>query len=545
MLVDNRKSLYAAILLAVVFSLYGNTLFNGFVWDDRSVVVNNRDIKDFSVKKIVLASVSGLEYLPLRDLSYAVDYALWGDRATGFHLTNLLLFLVNVILVYLLAGETLHLLRRKGEEPRKWEIPFSVALLFAVHPIQSQAVNFITCRNVLLSGAFFFSAIIIWLRSYDPVGEKRVVICWWGLVCFVCALLCKATTIILPLLLLLYTLLGERDGLRKRLLGLVPYFFAALVFFFIHRHFALKANLIATGQGASDSAGIVATLTIALQIPFFYLKMLLLPAGFSAEYDVHFAVSPVAPQVMAALSLLLVSIAVAIPGRLKNRPMVFSFGWFLIALVPVLNIFPTTPLVADRYVFIPIFGFLLLIVATLSDIADRFNRKALLYPIIMVAAGLAVVTFSQNRVWKDDRSLWEAAVRNSPGQPKGYTNLGWAYFHAGEYEKGIEVFKQQQKLFPGDYNLELARGYYHFKRQEWREAVGWFDKVLIKKDDSLYALYLSGRSYVEMGDYAQAVNAFNRILISREPDFSGYRDTARKNLEWLRMQSHSSSRQGR
>ena len=100
---NKRQTLYLLLLTAAVLALFGNTLLNGFVYDDAVLTVGNKVYTEFMLEKMFFSPGNGLEYLPLRDLTFAIDFAVWGERAVGFHLTNLLIYLANVFAVYYLT----------------------------------------------------------------------------------------------------------------------------------------------------------------------------------------------------------------------------------------------------------------------------------------------------------------------------------------------------------------------------------------------------------------------------------------------------------
>ena len=156
--------LYPPILVLAVFLLYAVTLGHGFVWDDHVYVVGNKAYQDFDLPKIFSSLANRVEYLPLRDLTLAIDYRFWGESPFGFHLTNILLFTCNILLIYLFAAE----LPFAGDdiEARK-RAAFLTALFFGLHPLISESVNLIAFRNVLLSGAAFFLAAYLYARDQN------------------------------------------------------------------------------------------------------------------------------------------------------------------------------------------------------------------------------------------------------------------------------------------------------------------------------------------------------------------------------------------
>jgi protein O-mannosyl-transferase len=350
---NKRQSLYLLLLTATVLALFGNTLLNGFVYDDTVLTVGNRVYTEFMLERMFFSPGNGLEYLPLRDLTYAIDFAVWGERAFGFHLTNLLIYLANVFAVYYLTVQ-LCLLRGAKEEVEGWGVAataFVAALLFAVHPIHSEAVAWVTGRNVLLSGLFFFLGSAFYVAY---LRRDRGVISGYYLgafICYFCALLSKATSITLPLVFLLFVAFDRREKRVTRLLQLLPFFALALVFFVLFREVATATNVISHGFTSLGSSSILVKAVTALKIPVFYLWKLVVPVGLSPEYDVEFASSLMEPGTLLALGALVALTAAAVFLRKKYPELLLGFGWFMLTLLPVLNFFATNPVVADRYAY--------------------------------------------------------------------------------------------------------------------------------------------------------------------------------------------------
>src|SRR3972149_836057 len=137
------------LILVISFIVYSNSLKNGFVnYDDNWLVLENRKIKGLGLENLynIFSEPTASDYLPLKELSYALDYHFWRLNPLGFHLTNVILFMINCLLVYLL---TLKIFEDKA-------LSFFSSLLFTLHPIHAEAVNWISARKDVLSGMFFF-----------------------------------------------------------------------------------------------------------------------------------------------------------------------------------------------------------------------------------------------------------------------------------------------------------------------------------------------------------------------------------------------------
>jgi hypothetical protein len=521
------------IILAVII-VYGATLANGFVWDDHAIVQGRNVYRTFDLRAMVLSLGNELEYLPLRDISYAIDYKLWGERAAfGFHLSNLLIYLASLFFVYFVTVEILKLLRTEATPTLLKSVSLLVTLFYALHPIQVQAVSFVTCRNVLLSGLFFYAACYLYLRSWQRDACLSVPLYAGAILCFLLALLSKATVIIFPLILCGIEW-ARSSGLQAKIKRTAPFFTIALIFYFVFRSVAVKAQLISEDPTDSFSEIFGQKIAIAGQIPWFYLKKLIIPFGFAADYEDTFTRNITSGMAILAVSGIILVIFLCWKLRASYPHQFFGVFWFFATLLPVMNFFETNPIVSDRYAYLPNYGFCLILGTTV--IFKIKNTELSRYVAIIFICLASIISIKMTKVWKSDLSLWESNVKSAPGQIKGYTNLGWTYFHNKDYEQAFQVFRYEQSIKKDSINYELAQGYRYYLDHNYQEAIKMFQLALQKKQDALYPLYLLARSYLFIGDNKEASIALKRILSSKEVDFSGYRSKAQSLLGQLQNQ---------
>ena len=431
-----------ALLLSAVCLLYGNTLFGGFVWDD-NLFTSNQVYWSFDFGKIFFSLANGLEYQPVRDLTYLFDIAVWRGSSFGFHLTNLLLFVATVILAYRVAGEIQSLSGKPDSATPGWFVPFFAATLFAVHPQKSEVVAWITQRNTLLA-TFFFLLSICFFSSYLEKDEKKSFL--FSLLAFFPAILSKATVVILPLLLLFLMVFKRRGGWRQGSfwLSLAPFFALSGGGAALHIAIARKTTVISSAYYGPFSE----RLAVAAQIPFFYLKKSLLPIDISAFYAENFSTSIGSARVLTSAALLIAFIALAFLLRRRFPEILLGGGWFAITLLPVSNLFATSPVTADRYLFLPSFGLAFTAASLMSRI--RLPLKLTISILLLLISLLASVTFRQNRIWHDDISLWSETSRRSPQVSGVWFNLGRALHRTPQLSMALEAYLRAIKLDPFD-----------------------------------------------------------------------------------------------
>lgn len=431
-----------ALLALVVILLYGNTLYGGFVWDD-NLFAANEVYWGFDWRRIFFSLANGLEYQPVRDLTYLFDIAVWKNDPFGFHLTNLLLFIAIVFLVYKTTESLSLFARAQDNRTPRWFVPIFTTLFFTVHPLKSEVVAWVTQRNTLLAAFFLFLSLVCFLRYQEEVDKKAF---FFSLSAFSLAIFSKAIVVTLPLLLLFFMLLKERAERRQDVLwaSLTPFFIVSAAGAALHIAIARKTAVISTAYSGHFSE----RLSVALQIPFFYLEKSLLPTDISAFYAENFTMSLSSPKVLLAAFSLAVLTVTGWLLRNKTPEILMGGGWFIITLLPVSNLFATSPVAADRYLFLPSFGLAFTAAALLGRI--RLPIKALIFGALPILGFFALLTVEQNRIWHDDISLWRETARHSPEVAGIWFNLGRALQGTPQLALALDAYLRAHKLDPAD-----------------------------------------------------------------------------------------------
>ncbi|MCC7509884.1 MAG: hypothetical protein IT464_10950 [Planctomycetes bacterium] len=447
--------LFVVVIAGAAFGAYAGSLDHGFTnWDDNWLITENRHIRALSWENVqrmfnpmAPREELGNEYLPLRDLSYAVNYALDGYQPRGYHATNLLLHIFNALLVMLVAW------RLTG---RRW-IGGVAGLLFALHPVHVESVAWLSSRKDLLATLFMLGSANLYLASrlgrghlmpsesfVARVRQSKRLAYSLSVLLFVFALMSKMTAVVLPALLLLFELFRgpglHAASLRRRVLMQAPYWGVALLFTALASHIGSGLMREPYGDGRWQSL-LTAISAIARDFQVLF-----------ATWPLHAAVDlPVQTGLSLAVvtgALILVTLlALGVAGWRQSRKGdwdnpsrmavgVLGFGslWFLIALSPVSNIFVQIGTVfAERYLYIPSIGFCIVVAALGVMAIDRLRRHTPLRPVVH-AAGLLVLlavcglsawrTYEAARPWAGSQSLWTHVLERDPGNHVAYFNLG-------------------------------------------------------------------------------------------------------------------------
>ncbi|MBI3185602.1 MAG: tetratricopeptide repeat protein [Myxococcales bacterium] len=524
--------LHVALLAAVTVAVCANTLANGFVWDDHQILVGNPVYEQFDLRAMFFGLGNRLEYQPLRDLSFAVDFALFGWRAWAIHLVNALLYLGVVLAVYAVCRRVARLLRPEADATKGDRAALVTALLFAVHPIHSEVTSFAVCRNVLLSGLFFFLACWAYLRHLQD-SRGRVVLYGASLAFFFAALLSKATSVAFPAVLAVLQAASRERASLRRWAGLIPFAVLGVAFAVlaaeIGRRVGVVNEIIRLGEASLSSRA-----AAALQIPAFYLFKLTVPVGLSAEYDVAFPRSLASPAALGGALLLIALAAAAAYVRRRLPAQAVAVGWFLATLFPVLGLLSTASLVADRYVFLGSFGFCLAVAEVLAMLGTRW-RAAALGLTTLVVAGWSALAVARNAAWKDDLTLFTRTIEASPGSVGPWVHLGFLSLKAGDAERALEHFGRAEALAPGIGYVGYARANLALKRGDPAAALEHSKAATSGRPHFMDALYLSGVAAEQLGRLEEAMDFYDRVLRSGEVDGSGIKGKARGRREKLRV----------
>jgi tetratricopeptide (TPR) repeat protein len=531
-----RRNVPLLIILAFVVAVFGVSIDFDFVWDDHVYLIGHDVYASFDLGRIFLSPANQVEYLPIRDVSYAVDYALWGENPFGFHLTNLTLYFLNAVFVYLMTLRLTPLLFSAGREMperKACEVALLTTLLFVVHPVHSEPVSFISCRNVLLSGLFSFMACHFFLKhlgATDGEGRGSYAV---SLLCCVIAILSKATAVVLPGFLLLFSAFHPRPW-RKALAPLAPFVAVSAVAVIFFKTVATRAGLINPEQFiVFGSLSFGSRLAVAVQIPFFYLRKLAMPTGLSALYDTRFSGDLGDPYVLLCMLALTGVLALGISLRNRHPGLLFAMGWYLVALFPVLGFFATSTVVADRYAYLPSYSFVYLAVTTLVLALSKIPPIAIRSIAAAAVVALSLMTFERNGVWRSDETLWRDTIAVSPGAWKAYLNLGGHHFNRGEYEQAFRLFERLSEQRQNDEPLRFFKAQYALQQGNHTEVIELLEGISLEGMVPMRISLLLGQAHEGSGNIQKAIDSYADALQKGGHARSEDMFTARDRLEKL------------
>jgi protein O-mannosyl-transferase len=446
-----------AALLAVL--LYLPTLDNPFVYDDFRLIAENPFVRQLSDLRAMLTRDITR---PLVTLSYAIDTAVWGAKPFGYHLTNLVLHTVNVVLLYwlaLVAAEDRRLRdNAHGFFPAPRIVGAATAVLAASHPAMTQAVGYVSARSELLYGAFFLVAVLAgrrWMRRcVDEPSAPSSRWRWITVAFFTLSLLSKEGAAMLPLLLAAYDWLLIEDtlqGRRARAWALYLPMAVVVAAFGLARLLVLERVEYRSAEGLSW-----ANLLVALDAAWKYYWLYVLPSGQTILHTPPQGTALVLGAVGGAL------VVVAVGGAawtLRRSYSLTSFGltWSLLMLVPSSALVSSGigESMAEHRAYVSAMGFFLAYGAATGLLWRRATvnarrRVALTILMILFVVQLAGRTLTRNDVWGDPVLLAQEAAGHSPDHWATRILLAEALRQSGRCVEAVRQYERAIAMSPDE-----------------------------------------------------------------------------------------------
>lgn len=515
------RVIFCIFLLSTI--IYLNALGNGFVADDTDIIVNYEQIRSlrnipqfFTSQDVLTPDDSTGYYRPLARFSYAIDYLFWGLNPFGFHLNNILLHGITSV-AFFLAMSLLY----PGAPA------LVAAVLFAAHPVHVEAVTWITGRNNILAGLFLLLSFYCYVRS-DPATSdpRRRVYSWLALFCYCLALLSKEFALVFPLFLVLYHACFDggdgRDNGKKRLRHvagrLVPYLFCLAAYLFVRSIVvgsSVRISLETLPRNVLHSLKAFAAYLYTLALP-----VKLVTTSFIPSQEPLLNWKGIAALVVAALLAV-----TAVASWRRGKKVFFALGFLVVFFIPVSNIVSFNPVpVAERYAYLSSMGFCLLL-GLLAEVVIKRFRLAVVVSVILLVSLYSVRTWTRNRDWKDNITLFQSTVASIPDSPIAHYTLGKAYLEKGREEEAISSLRRSAALNPNFPHSRLTLAMIYQDKGEWDRAIAIYRDVLRLMPDNDRARSGLAFVYYQRDMREDAVRELREVLRINPHD-----EDARKNL---------------
>ena len=505
---ESSKGYFALIIVLAALLSFSSGLKGRFVWDDEYVILKNLFIRDLKNLPLLLTGEyfqpaeighytrSGEEsYRPIVTFTHFLDYKFFGLNPVGYHATSILVHTATALMLFFLLLNMQ--LKPQGA--------FVGAIIFAVHPLNSETVNMISYREDLLVGFFSCLALLSFLKN------RCLRFCL-----FMClALLSKEMAlVILPLIIFHEWLFFREQTPRYRCLFaalLLTGLYLSLIFLI----FPGQQSVPVSYPGSSVGAGIATMIRVILK----YFTLFFFPYPLSVDYNFPYSESIYDPAAGGCLFLLLLILAIPILLKWKKQP-AFFLAWFFIALIPVSGIYPIKNFIAERYLYIPIMGLCALAGYGYQLLAQKGKIYQLSARILLLAIIVTGITLNniRNKIWWDETDFFKAMVKTNPASNKGYSSLGMISYRAGQLPKAEKYLLKSLNLNP---NNDIARhnlGCLYQSQKRWDEAEKIFQENIAQNPDFLESRYQLALIFRNKGQISKAQKELKTVL-EQNPNF--------------------------
>lgn len=467
------RFVYYGIPIILNIILYAQGLTGDFIWDDRSLILQNsyvqgsKNILEIFGQSLKIFGEDYGYYRPLSIISFAFDYLLWQKNAFGFHLTNLIHHIFVIIcLIYFchqLFGFTQAIL---------------ISILFTTFAVHVENVVFISGRMDILATLFMLLSLITYFFVQKIPLLLRILLCY---IFSLSALLSKEVSFILVLIFVLVVIakIPRKQWKIHFLNGLL--FIGGSVISYIIMRAVLLEKLIPESP-AVTTPFLIRIINIPRLI-LFYLQLLLFPFNLNARHY-EFVMSNeqfISPIFSIVVLTIIIFIIVFVTKKWQIR---FGSLWFIIGLVPVMNIFPLSGIpVAERFLYFPSIGMAILLTGLIStngifvkkmDIKDSVIKFILLLIVIINI----IFTFIRVPVWRDEETFFKTMIAQNQKSPLAHHNLGYYYYRKGDWNRAEIEFKKAVLLnpyFPAPY---ASLGDIYTRTGRYQEAINEYNNYL-------------------------------------------------------------------
>lgn len=528
-----RIGLVAGLVLAVVGVVaYHNSLSGPFIFDDETAIVKNDSIRQLWPPWVLLYAPCGsAEGRPVGNLSLAINYAIGGLDVRGYHVVNIIVHILCALVLFGIVRRTLLCEKLRGRFGKaSGGIALASALVWMVHPIQTECVDYVTQRFESMMGLFYLLTLYCAIRAID--SERRS---WWcGASVLACALGMgtKEVMVTAPLMVLLYDVVFLSGSIRQTLrerrglyTGLAATWIVLVALMWLFP--SSETEGFGLGLGASDY---VMNQCIVLVD---YLRLTVWPDRLLLDYGPakHLAVGEVAPY-----AALLGAMAVITVIVFFYRPMVGFLGvWFFVILVPTSSFVPlVTEVGAERRMYLPLAGLVVLLVMAVYVLLElvgkqlranegtgkgrvRFEDWVGGFLVIAVVAGLTWRTVLRNEDYRSEVSIWQTVVDILPESFRGHSYLGNALLNQGRFDEAISHYRTAVELRPNDSGVYNNIGVAFQSQGKLDEAIDYYRQALEIDPNNARAHNNLGNVFQSQGKLGEAIRHY-RLSMKIEPN---------------------------
>ncbi len=537
---NSEKINFSGILLLVFLNLtiYSNTLNASWHFDDFPTIIQNNSlhISNISFGSILntffAEPVSGNRfYRPISCLTFAINWYLGKDSVTGYHIINILIHILNTLLLFFTIHTLFKTPNLKGKyQKNEYFIALLASGLWAINPIQTQAVTYIVQRMTLLASMFYILGILFYTKARISDFRLNCLLLFSGcFICFFLALGSKENAVILPLSLLLVEICFFQTGSaffsQKFYLKAIPLvalcalFTGTIILFF-------TGDLLFFFKGYDARPfSILERLITEPRVIIFYISQIFypIPQRLSFAHDITISTSLFQPwTTLPAIILLFILIGIGF-SQIRKRPVLaFSILFFFLNHIVESSVI-SLELIFEHRNYLPSMFLFFPITAGLKQLMDHYNKKNyfiylnIICFITIIITSVGIGTFIRNTAWATEASLWSDAVQKAPGNARANQNVAHYYKKNKQYNHALVLYKHSLSLYSERPKQSNALAYnnmgnIYLEKQEYEMAISYYEKALSVFPTNQRSRLNMIKSLIRLGKWEDALMNVDQLL---------------------------------
>ncbi|MEI6766670.1 MAG: tetratricopeptide repeat protein [Bacteroidota bacterium] len=500
------KHLVILLILMATSVIYSGTLKNSLTyWDDDKNVSENADIRGLTSKNIQAVftkSYLGM-YVPMTMISYMTDYSIAGNSSKMAHLTSLLLHLLSVLLVYLLILALV----------KNVYMAAVTSALFALHPLNVEAVGWISARSTLVYGLFYIASLLFYVLYVQRNRNIKYLVI--SLLLFVLSALSKSQAMTLPLLFFVVDYFLSRKYDTKAWIEKIPFLLVSGAALMVSFYFRKDLGTQSTAFSFFDNV-----LFSFYSIGFYFVKFFA-PLHLSAYIPFPTTTGGLLPMIYYLSPLLIIALVVLIIFLPKYRKDIIT-GLLLFLLPNIMLMIKTVSvgqqIAAERYAYIPYIGLAFLLAVVTGRFYDLKSKYIGMIQSVLVLFFAAVMiffsvnTYARVKVWQNDLTLWNDVIAKEPQLYYGYFGRANAEYNKKMYEQALKDYNKAIELNPGFKDSYLNRANVNYALKNYKAVISDASQTISSDSTSANAYYFKGMSNLNEKKYAEALADLTKAL---------------------------------
>ncbi|MGB9847850.1 MAG: tetratricopeptide repeat protein [Minisyncoccia bacterium] len=509
----SKKTTKIIILILVGFLLYLNVLHSPLFWDDYDGILHNFYIQNwaywpkfFSENLIAGAGLLSDYWRPMILVIFSLGWHLWQDNPVGYHLINIIFHISNALLLFFILRKIL-----KKETPA-----FLIALVFLIHPVQTEAVSYVSGIGDPLSAFFVLLSTYFFINLLEKGKIKFLIV---SIFCYIFSLMSKETAIITPAIMFLIGLpyiKVQKIQFRKIIIYLLPFFIVALVYFGLRLtvlNFKNTLNLY-NEENLFTKRIDIRLLTFFKTLPF-YFNFMFMPIDLYMERQIAIPKSIFDPLVL--LGIFIFAIIVFLLIKYFNKDYIFSLGilWFLVALFPMSNILiPVSGLIYEHWLYLPLIGIFLSLFWIMEKLLKQYQLEKIgVIVLIIFLIFLSIRTVIRNLDWRDPVYFYQQIIEHNPTSYRIWNNLGIEAEKQNKILLAEQAYKEATKIDSQNpiayHNLGVL---YYSKIGDYQKAESYLKQAIEKDKTFFYSYIFLAKIYWEQKELNKAKEILEAYL---------------------------------